>query len=169
MLPSKLLGSHSVETPLHAAIQQGDRTEVCDTVKLLLGAHDGHECMERKNGWGETPLFLAAHSGSVRCFDILLQHGASVHAFTHGGKNLLLIIAEQRRHDLLQQCIENFSLEELGGGDCHITPLKSAEDSRHKEVARLLQSHIRKGPQSDSSKSGLLAWFRNGVKNLKRP
>lgn len=86
VLPSKLVGSNSVETPLHAAIQLGDRDEVCDTVKLLLGAHDGHECMERKNGWGGTPLFLAVRNGSVRCFDILLQHGASVHAVTHGGK-----------------------------------------------------------------------------------
>lgn len=169
VLPSKLLDSNSVETPFHAVIQRGDRAEVCDIVNLLFGADDGHECLERKNVWGETPLFLAViNGGNARCFDILLRHGASVHAVTHGGKNLLHVIAEQGRHEILQQCIENFSLEELEGGDCPTTPLESAENSGHKEVARLLKSYIRKAPRSGSSKSGLLALFRNGLENKKR-
>ena len=170
VLPSKLLGSMSVETPIHAVILSGDRAKVCDIVKLLLGADDGHECLERKNEWGETPLFLAVLTGggNARCFDILLRHGASVHAVTHGGKNLLHIIAEQGRHEILQQCIEKFSLKELEGGDHPTTPLKSAEDSGHKEVARLLKSYLRKASRSGSSTSGLLALYRNGLENLKR-
>ena len=166
VLPSKLLGSKSVETPFHAVMRWGDRAEVCDIVTLLLGADDGHECLERKWEWGETPLHLAVCN--AQCFDILLQHGASVHAVTHGGKSLLHIIAQQGRHEILQQCIEKFSLEELEGGDCPITPLEIAENSGHEEVARLLKSYIRKAARSGSSNSGLLALVRNGLENLKR-
>lgn len=165
--PRKLLDGISVDTPFHAALLSGNDTEACDIVKLLLEADDGHECMEQKDGWGETPLMLAAHSGKARCFETLLQHGASIHAIAHGGANLLHIIAENGRHDILRQCIENFSLEELEGGDYHITPLKLAQDAGHKEVARLLKSHMRQAARSGGSNSGL-ALFRNGLDILRR-
>ena len=167
VLPPKLRDSTSVETPFHAALQWGDRTEVCDIVELLLEADDGHECMEHKDGWGMTPLLLAADNGNVRCFQILLQHKASVHAVMHGGMNLLHIIAIKGRHDLLRQCINNFSLEDFEGGDYGATPLKKAQEFGNKEVARLLKSYIREAPRSGGSNSGPLALFRNGLEKLK--
>ena len=167
VLPPELRDSISVETPFHAALQCGNRTEVYDIVKLLLEADDGHECMEQKDSWGTTPLLLAAQYGNVRCFEILLQHGASVHAVTLDRMNLLHILAMNGRHDLLRQCIENFSLEEFEGGDNGVTPLKQAQDSGHKEVAGLLKSYIRQAPRSGGSNSGLLVRFRNGLEKLK--
>lgn len=168
VLPSNLLGSNSVDTPLHAFIGNSSKNEGCEILKLLLEADDGHECLERKNVWGLTPLFSAVyHGASTDCFEMLLQHGASVHAVMYHEKNMLHLIAEQGRHEFLQRYIENFSLEELQGGDYPTTPLKIAEDYGHKEVARLLKSYIRKAPKSGSSKSKFLGLFRNGLETLK--
>ncbi|KAL9128047.1 MAG: hypothetical protein Q9217_003186 [Psora testacea] len=169
VLPPKLRDSISVDTPLHAALQCADRTEVFDIVELLLEADDGHECLEHKGDWGMTPLFLAANNGNARYFEILLEHGASVHSVMHGGMNLLHIIAINGRHDLLRQCIKDFSLEELEGCDYGPSPLKRAQESGHKEVARLLKSYIRQASRSGGSNSGLLALFRNGLEKLKGP
>ena len=153
--------SSSGETPVQAALRCGD-DKAYDTLKSLLEADDGHECLERKDGWGCTPLSSAAHYQEARCFDLLLQHGASVHTVMHDGENLVHTIAANGRHDILQQCIEKFSLEELEGGDCPNTPLERAQDAGHQEVARLLKRYIRQARESGSSKSGLRAFFRNG-------
>ncbi len=160
VLPSYFRDSPGLETPVHAALNCGD-DKAYDILKSLLEADDGHKCMERKDGWGYTPLCLAAHHQETRCFDLLLQHGASVHTVMHGGQNLVHIIAANGLHDILQQCIENFSLEELEGDGDPKTPLKRAQDAGHKEVARLLKSYIRLARESGSSKSGLRALFRD--------
>lgn len=162
-----------VATPFHAAlaaIHLGGQPPVFDIVKLLLEADDGHECMNYKDTWGMTPLFLAAQNGYARCFELLLQHGASVHTVGYNEQNLLHIIAEQGRSDILRQCIEGMSLKELEGGDHPGTPpLETAQDYGHKEVARLLKSYIHQARRSRDSNSGLLASFRTGLGNWKRP
>lgn len=103
------------------------------------------------------------------CFDILLQHGASVHAapsLAEGG--LLHIIAAMGMHGILRQCIEDFSLEELEARSYNVTPLERAQQAGHKEVARLLSSHIRHLRRSAGTKSGLLDSLRNGLESFKR-
>ena len=149
VLPPRDWLSRQVETPLHIA----RRGEI---MNLLLEADDGHECLERKNGWGNTPLLEVAVRGYVSSFETLLQHGASVHAVSPGPTNLVRIIALIGRHDLLRQCIEKFSLEELeyrhhNGG----TPLEEAQENGHKEVAQLLKSYIRQARRSGGSSSGV--------------
>ena len=161
VLPPRLPDSPLGETPLHAALECGNSTEVCDIVKLLLEGDGGHECMEYKDLWGMTPLLLAAEKGNARGFTILLQHGASLHAIGPGGMNLLHIFAMRGRHDLLRQCIKDFSTEEFEGGEYSVTPLKRAQENGHKEVARLLKSQIRQIQRSGGSSSGFLALFRN--------
>lgn len=163
VLPPKLRDSKSGETPLHTALQHVEHPEVCGIVKLLLEADDGHECMEHKDGWGMTPLLLAAEIGNVGCFEILLQHGASVHAVMYGGIGLLDIIARKGRHDILRQCIEKFSLEELKGGDYGVSQLKETQEFGNEEVARLLKNHIRQAPRSGGSTSRLSALFRGSI------
>ena len=149
VLPPRNWLSRQVETPLHIA----RRGEI---MNLLLEADDGHECLERKNAWGNTPLLEVAVRGYVSSFETLLQHGASVHAVSPGPTNLVRIIALNGRHDLLRQCIEKFSLEELeyrhhNGG----TPLEDAQENGHKEVAQLLKSYIRQARRSGGSNSGV--------------
>ena len=169
VLPPMYPDVSPIDTPFHAALQNGDHREVCDIVKLLLEADDGHECMELRDGWGMTPLLQAAENGNIRCFDILLQHGASIHAIAHGERNVLHMIAMNGRHVLLRQCIQHFSLQELEGGENGVTPLDIAQKNGHTEVVQLLKSHIRQARRSGRSNSGPLALFRNGLEKLKKP
>ena len=163
VLPMKAI-SKSMGTPIHAALSHDPKG--CEIVNLLLEADDGHEAMEQHDGWGYTPLMLAAHGGMVKCFDILLQHGASVHAVLYGQdnlNNLVHLIAESGSHDILQRCIEDFSLKELEGGDNPLKPLEMAQEAGNKEVARLLKVYIRRARHSGGSKSGFFASIRNGL------
>lgn len=167
VLPSKLSDYIALGTPFHAALERHDGIEVYDTVKLLLEADDGHECLEYKGGWHMTPLVLAADKGNIRCFEILLQHGASIHGFGYGDRGLLDTIACKGRHDILRLCIKDFSLEELEGAGNHMTPLKVAQKHGHKKVARLLKSYIRQARQADGSNSRLRALYGSGVEGWK--
>ena len=146
--PPERPGIMPVDTPLHYS-HRGDIME------LLLEADDSHECMERKNAWGMTPLLEAANGGSVRSFEILLQHGASVHAISPGSTKLVRIIAFGGRHEMLRQCIEKFSLEELEYRHHGLTPLEEAQENGHKEVAQLLKSYISQARRSSGSNSGV--------------
>ena len=170
VLPSKPQLVRAVGTPVHAALNRLEDTKTCEIVKLLLEADDSHECLEYRDIWGLTPLLLAARNGSVKCFGILLQHRASVHvASSYGEGSLLHIIAKTGSHSILEQCIESFSLEELESSSSGATPLKTAQEAGHKEVARLLSSHIRQVRRSAGNKSGLLVSLRNGLESWKRP
>ena len=169
VLPSKPQLVGSAGTPVHAALDHAKNTKTYEIVKLLLEADDSHECMEFRDGWRLTPLMVAARNGHVKCFDILLQHRASVHAAPSLGEGSLLhIIAKMGRYDILLQCIESFSLEELEDSSPGATPLERAQEAGHKEVARLLSSHIRQVRRSAGNKSGLLGSLRNGLGNWKR-
>ena len=169
VLPSKPQIVGSVGTPVHAALYSVEDTKACEIVKLLLEADESHECMEFRDGWGLTPLMVAALNGRVKCFDILLQHRASVHAApSYAEGSLLHIIAKMGRHDILRQCIESFSLEELEDSSWGVTPLERAQQAEQKEVARLLSSHIRQVQKSAGNKTGLLTSLRNGLENWKR-
>ena len=169
MLPSKSQFVGSVGTPVHAALNSVEDTKACEIVKLLLEADESHECMEFRDGWGLTPLMVAALNGRVKCFDILLQHRASVHAApSYSEGSLLHIIAKMGRHDILRQCIESFSLEELEDSSWGVTPLERAQQAEQKEVARLLSSHIRQLRKSAGNKTGLLSSLRNGLESWKK-
>ena len=168
VLPSKPHFAGSPGTPVHAALNRAEDAKICEIVKLLLEADDTHECMEFRDGWGLTPLFLAARSGSIECFDLLLQHRASIHAAPSYEGSLLNIIARGGMLDILRQCIQSFSLEELEDRSFKVTPLELAQEAGHKEVAKLLSSHIRQVRRSGGNKTGLLGSLRNGLDSLKR-
>ena len=156
-------------TPLHAVARLAERGESIDLMKILLEADDLHKCMNHQNTWGRTPLLSAATDERVEFFKILLEHGASTHVVAHG-QNLLHILAYNGRDDLLQLCIKDFSLEELTAPrersgpknpKYDDTPLKVAQQNGHKEVVRLLKSHIRQASQSSEGRSKYLTWFKS--------
>lgn len=95
VLPTKSQSFKPPETPLHAAVQCGNRPGACDIMQLLLQAGDGHEGLELTNGLGMTPLLLAMDNGNGKCFELLLQHGASVHAM-QAETNLVCFLREKR-------------------------------------------------------------------------
>ena len=169
VLPPKPHLVGSIGTPVHGALNRAQDSKSCEIVKLLLEADDSPESIEFRDSWGLTPLQLAAQNGFVECFNILLQHGASLQAAPSlADGNLLHIIATRGRQDILEQCIESFSLEQLEGRSFDVTPLEKAQQAGQKEVARILSSRIRQVRRSADKKSGLLGSLRNGLDSLKR-
>lgn len=142
------------ETPLHAAIKPSHRSEVNETVKLLLKADDYSECVNLRGPWDRTPLMFAAYCGNTECCEILIKAGASVHGDPSKIENLLNIIAEHGLVNILQRYINYFSPEdfEICNGR-EETPLKEAQRMGHKEVSRLLKSRLAQFSQSGRSES----------------
>ena len=148
------------QTPVHSAAEQGYE----EILELLLQAPDGDKCLEQKNGWEETPILLTINERCVGCFEILKRHGASLHAIPADGWTVLHKMADKGMWDLLKQHINDFNTDEINARtNGNQTPLMIAEDRGHKEVARLLKTHLkslRRATQSTSrsgNESGVLS------------
>ena len=131
-------------TPLHAAIhtiRSTIDTDLDEIVELLLQANDGHKCVNRKDAL-QTPALLSAFHGRKGCLRLLLQHGASINTATPDGMNLLHCIAKHGWHDILQEYIDQFSLEQLQARWARVTPFEVAYEYGHKDIARLLKARL---------------------------
>ncbi|KAG8527878.1 uncharacterized protein KY384_006794 [Bacidia gigantensis] len=157
----------SGETPLHAAPECGDLDSSSEIMQRLLNADDGHDCMERIDGWGMTPLLRAVEVGNLKCVEILIQQGASIHAVKSNGFSFLHMAAMTGRHQILSLCINGFSLSELEGGEHQFSPLETAEEAGHKEVAKMLKSRIHKLGREESGSLKIMASIRKGFQGFK--
>ncbi|KAI9888928.1 MAG: hypothetical protein M1814_006160 [Vezdaea aestivalis] len=136
-------GETKGSTPIHFALSDSKPDVVYEIVKLLLKAENSHKCLELPFLWNQmTPLLLAANAGHLRCFTLLRQHGASLHAQCANFENVLHTLAQNGNHEILQLCIAEFSLEELNGGESKLKPLEIARQKGHNEVFKLLKTHI---------------------------
>ena len=79
VLPSKPHFVGSVGTPVHGALQYAEDAKAYEIVKLLLEADDSHECMEFRDGWGLTPLMLAAR---IEIPNVLIYYSSIEHQST---------------------------------------------------------------------------------------
>ena len=126
-------------TPLHIAVERSDH----EMLALLLKAKDAHKCLERRTAWGVTPLLSAVQWNRIASFEVLLQHGASIHAVSSDGHNVVHYLAEYGLHDTLQQHIHEFSEAELTAcAGVDTTPLVYAKENGRTEVVKLLKSRL---------------------------
>ena len=97
--PNKEKG-YSGSTPLHLATTR----EKTDVVKKLLkkGAH-----LETKDDYGYTPLLEAVNYGGVpeEMVDLLLEHGADVHAVEEDRKCVLHFAAQNDDEEVMRKMI----------------------------------------------------------------
>lgn len=155
-----------VSTPFYGVLICKDRVKVYDIVKCLLDADDGKERIEQDAGFGQTPLLVAPEYGDLRCCQLLIQYGASVHttaATGYYGYNLLHAIAKNGWDRYLEQIIQGFSIEELEMTYRDKTPEKIVKDLGHERIVQLLKRHFHQLKHSDDKKSGLWASFRSGL------
>ena len=149
------------QTPFHAVLlSSNDDQPKYEIVKSLLEADDGKDCIDSKITFDGTPLMVAASRGDLRCCEILVRHGASVHATVLDGYGLLHEIARRGWSDFLRQILDQFSLEELEArshpeymGSEYVTPRELAKKFKHKLIVHLLDDRRRelKGQESDVS------------------
>ncbi|KAL8700695.1 MAG: hypothetical protein Q9201_005311 [Fulgogasparrea decipioides] len=126
-------------TPLHSAV----RHHRPDILMRLLEARDAGKCLEHKNEWGYTPLWLALWLRHVDCAGILLNRGASIHVANNDDQNVLHVAVEKDLYDFLERNIHTFDLDEFGRrnrrGD---TPLVIAEKQKKHNFVKLLKRHL---------------------------
>lgn len=141
-------------TPLYAVLADGKGIEdVYQTVKLLVESQDGHKCVNLAGMFQQTPAVLAARRGYKTSLILLLEHGASVNAGEALGRTLLHWLAEHGWHDILQQHVDEFSLDQFEARYNGRTPLEIAQEKGHSEFAELLRSRLPSGRVSK--------WTRN--------
>ena len=128
--PNKEKG-YSGSTPLHLAITE----EKTDLVKKLLkkGAH-----LETKDDYGYTPLLEAVNYGAPEeIIDLLLEHGADVHAVEEDKKCALHFAAQNDDEDVMRKMIARGVSVEAEDKDGW-TPLHEAAYYGSEDVAEVL-------------------------------
>ncbi|KAK9808330.1 hypothetical protein WJX73_002528 [Symbiochloris irregularis] len=73
-------GSQSKPEKIYRAARNNDPAAL---QQLLRSVPRGSSDMEARDPLGYTPLLAAASKGNAQCVDLLLKHGANLHALTH--------------------------------------------------------------------------------------
>ena len=124
-------------TPVHKAVILNN-----ELLQLLLDAEDSARCLEHKNQYGETPVWLALRHGRFEAFRVLKERGASLRVANNDHDNLLHLVARQRLYDFLNQNLHAFDASDIEGRNrWNDTPLTIADRNGHSEIAGLLRSY----------------------------
>ena len=123
-------------TPIHKAI--GLKPEL---LSLLLDADDSARCLEHRNQFGETPIWLALRHQDFEAFRLLKERGVSVRAANNDHDNLLHLVARQDLYDFFSQNLAAFDPSDVERlNRWNDTPLTIADRSGYRGVASLLRS-----------------------------
>ncbi|KAL8692369.1 MAG: hypothetical protein Q9218_002588 [Villophora microphyllina] len=123
-------------TPLHKAI--GCNMELLGS---LLDAEDSARCVEHKNHFGETPMWLALRHQDFEAFRLLKERGVSMRTANNDHDNLLHLIARQDLYDFFSQNLAAFDPSDVEGRNrWNDTPLTIADRNGFRGVADLLRS-----------------------------
>lgn len=82
--------------PIHSAVSVGN----CETTKYLL---DNGVSVDSLTGANNTPLLLSVIEGKEDVMELLLSRKADVRKCNKYGKNIVLLVAEHKRHNLIQR------------------------------------------------------------------
>ncbi|KLU90412.1 hypothetical protein MAPG_10266 [Magnaporthiopsis poae ATCC 64411] len=110
-------------TSLHLAAICG----AADVVKELLGECNIHHRDKDRN----TPLHMAAHSGSVPVLELLVDAGGDVGKQNKNRETPLGIACEQGHAVAVQWLLEHGSLGHIGDVSSHLSPLHHAARGNH--------------------------------------
>ena len=165
--PSLRKDATGYPTPLHAAAERSNH----EMLALLLGVKDAYKCLERRDAWGLTPLLSALRAGHLPSFEVLLQHGASIHAVSSDGISAVHYLAEYGYHDTLQQHINEFSEAELTAfAEDEERLFMFAEHNFRKEFVEVLKRRLRflrSSANTTSNGPNSLITSRDTLKRLK--
>ena len=119
-------------TPLHTAVKSNE----IEVLKRLLKAHDAGKCLEHKNVWGDTPLWLALYHNHPEYAQILLDQGASLHVANNEGNTVLHVAVMKGFYDFLEENICQFCRDDIESRNrWNDTPLMIAQkQEKHRFV-----------------------------------
>jgi len=118
-------------TAMHCAASEGK-----SQIVRLLSAHK--ELLDSQTIDGKTPLILAAFSGHLEAFQILLKAGADALATEGDGWNAMHYAAYDGHNEMVRMLSTYKQLIDAKAGGCDYTPLMFAAQSGFVEVCELL-------------------------------
>lgn len=122
-------------TPLHAAA----RWNRVEALKRLLVANDAGKCLEHRNQWGDTPLWLAVFKSHPDCAQALVDKNASVHVANNDGQTVLHFVVENGLYDFLKKNIHLFNRQDVVSRNLwHETPLMLAQKRQKQRFEEIL-------------------------------
>lgn len=124
---------------IHQAAEQGDADEVD---RLASGGlfRRGVDVDTQEDGWGYTPLHLAAKEGHVETVQVLLDHGASVNIQNVYGWTPLHVAAVRNYTDIARLLLKHGADVEAQD-NYNQTPLEAAEGKGHQKMIELLKRY----------------------------
>ena len=130
-----------------------------DAVKLLLEAGANVNAVEPYKG--QTALMWAASEGNASAADILIAHGADVHAKSKGGSTPLLFAVRNDHADAARLLLDNGAGVDEAAAD-GTSALNMAVVNAYFDLASMLDRSRRQPERSDPRGSALhtLAWLR---------
>ena len=127
------------DTPLHAAAISGH----IKTLKRLLKAPDAGKCLEHKNKWGNTPLWLAVTHSHLESAQTLLEEGASLHVANNTGVTVIHVAIRVGLYDFLKEHLSKLRRDDFETRNSwDETPLQAARAQKKPEFVDLLTSHL---------------------------
>ncbi len=146
----------SLLTPLHVAAFF-DRP---NCMRALL-AHQPQPDIDTQTLRGETPLYLAVHSGSIDCVQQLLKSGANHKICTHGNW-APLHKAAKRGHIACLTLLIHYGAD-ISAQNCGFTPMQLAKDYNHRSCIEILAhaQKIRLAQQQESPELYIASLFLN--------
>ena len=129
--------SNSGDTPVHKAATLGHKA-----LELLLSTQDSSRCLDHKNEFGETPVWIALRHQNFEGFRRLKERGASLSIADNNRENLLHIAVRFQLDDFLSQNLHAFDASKIEERNrWNDTPLTLADRMGHSDIARLLRSY----------------------------
>ena len=124
-------------TPLHAAVKWRK------VLQRLLKAHDASKCLEHKNKFGDTPLWLAVFNNHLECAQILLDAGASLHVANNDEMSVLHVAVTKGLYDFLEKNIRQFRRDDIEFRNRrNYTPLMTAGKEGDLRIVGLLTRRL---------------------------
>ncbi|XP_052077215.1 putative ankyrin repeat protein RBE_0220 [Mytilus californianus] len=121
------------DTPLHLLCQNG-QTEIVN----LLMKFNVNTCLNKPNGKGFTPFYLALSNRYYKTANILVRYGADPNIPNADGFTPLHIACETNELDLVKTLLEQYHVEFNKEDDKGRTPLVVSEIHKHEDISELL-------------------------------
>jgi uncharacterized protein len=155
---------------LHAGTAQAAPRDIFDLVKAGDAAAVEHELasgvsVNVRDGFGQTPLVVAALAGQDEIAGILLRHGADVRARTDKGMTAVHAAAFVGDQEILKLLLDNGAPLNDQDNIAHITPLHAAAEENHLKIVDYLVFSMKADPSLVDVKgftaSTLAGWKQN--------
>ncbi len=98
--------------------------------------------MQERDDTPAKALWCAAYAGDIGAVDRLISEGVDVNVWDKYGRNALTLSAETGQLEIVRQLVAAGAwVDPFDDGSCFMTPLMSAAEKGHTDIAEFLLDH----------------------------